>query len=243
MHHSLLHVEELSKTYPSGFTLRIDRLRLETGERVGLVGNNGAGKTTLLLLIQNLLRRDGGQVRMKGRDIRSFDAWRRATASYVGESSLIGFLTAREYWSFVGRAYGMGRDERRNELDRYTDFLGLAEQEQDKLIREFSTGARKKIGLVAAMMVTPTLLLLDEPFAGLDPRSQAILGSTLGDLNREHGTTLFVSSHDLGHVVEVCARIIIVDKGRLVQDAPVCPGSLRDIRSYLTGPYPLRAAQ
>ena len=234
MNHSFLHLENVSKTYPSGFTLKIDRLKIDGEERVGLVGNNGAGKTTLMLLTLGLIRFDGGGVRMNGVDIKRTSKWRRMVASYLGEASLITFLTPTEYWSFVAAAYDTDHIDFARRLRRYEDLHGVSAPDK-RLIREFSAGSRKKIGLVAAMIVRPALLILDEPFAGLDPRSQAALLEALSDLNREYGTTLFVSSHDLGHVVDLSSRIVVLDGGRVAQDAPVCAGSMRDITAYLTG--------
>lgn len=234
MNHALLHVEAVKKTYPSGFTLVVDRLKLDAHERVGLVGNNGAGKTTLLLLSLGLLRRDGGYVRVAGHDVARTGSWRRRTASYLGESSLISFLTPKEYVTFVGKAYDLSRDRIDRRLRRFEDFLGFTRNEERKLIREFSSGNRKKIGLVAAMITEPSLLVLDEPFAGLDPRSQSLLRNALDALNERCGTSLFVSSHDLSHVVEFCKRVVVLDGGRVVQDAPVCSGSLREITALLT---------
>lgn len=237
MNHPLLHLDGVSKTYSSGFTLKVERLKIEAEERVGLVGNNGVGKTTLMLLTLGLLKAGSGQVRMNGIDIRRARKWRRNVSSYLGDSSLLTFLTPFEYWSFIATAYGIQRIDLMRRLRRYDGLHGVAEGEQ-KLIRDFSAGGRKKIGLVAAMIVRPSLLLLDEPFAGLDPRSQVDLLDALDDLNREYGTTLFVSSHDLGHVVDLCSRIVVLDGGRVAQDAPVCVGSLRDIKAYLTGKRP-----
>lgn len=235
MKHPLVHLEEVSKTYPSGFTLKIDRLKIDPMDRVGVVGNNGAGKTTLLLLTLGLLRKDRGRIRISGANILETSEWRRRTASFLGDSSLIPFLTPDEYWSFVGSAYGLRGGEVANRLEMFDDFVEGPTSGKQKLIRDFSTGSRKKIGLTAAMMVHPELLVLDEPFAGLDPRSQVRLRELLAELNERQGTALFVSSHDLIHVVEFCRRIVVVDRGRIMQDAPVCAGSLREITSYLTG--------
>lgn len=229
-----LHIDGLAKTYPAGFTLKISRLKIEAGELVGLVGNNGAGKTTLMLLALGLLARDAGSARIYGVDVAKNGAWRRRTASYLGESSLISFLNPSEYWAFVGAAYGLNGEDVSMRLSAYEDFLRLAVGERRKLIREFSTGTRKKIGLVAAFLARPDFLILDEPFAGLDPRSQSALKEVLDELNRSHGLTLFISSHDLSQLVEICRRIIVLADGRVVQDAPVCAGSLRNLTQYLT---------
>lgn len=234
MKHPLVHLEEVSKTYPSGFTLKIDRLKIDPTHRVGLVGNNGAGKTTLLLLTLGLLQKDRGRIRMSGANICETSEWRRRTASFLGDSSLIPFLTPQEYWSFVASAYGLRGGELANRLKEFDDFVDAPASGKKKLIRDFSTGNRKKIGLTAAMMVQPDLLVLDEPFAGLDPRSQVRLRELLAGLSERKGTALLVSSHDLIHVVEFCRRIVVLDRGRIMQDAPVCAGSLREITSYLT---------
>lgn len=235
----------VQKRYDSDFRLDVVRLEIARRDRLGLVGNNGAGKTTMLLLMLGLLRFQKGDVLLDGDSVRTFSlSWRSKTSSYLSESSLIPFLNPAEYWRFVGDAYGIERDEQLQRLAGYDGFVELAagSKARKKYIRDYSQGNRKKIGLVAAMMVRPSLLVLDEPFTGLDPRSRASLEDLLLALNAEHGTTLVISSHDLVHVVDVSSRILLIEAGRLLFDGASNRETLRFIHDHLTGTRLERAA-
>lgn len=228
------------KGYPSGFVFDVDRLEIRDGERLGIVGNNGAGKTTMLLLLLGLLRPDRGDIRLGGRSVRSFSlSWRSDTASYLGEQSLLPFLSPWEFWQFVGDAYGIDREDRIDRLAEFEAFVGASIRPKSgrKFIRDYSHGTRKKIGLVAAMIVRPRLLVLDEPFTNLDPASRAALEEMLRRLNGEHGTTIVVSSHDLEHLVEVSSRILLIENGRIRFDGVSDGETLGFVRNRLTRRY------
>ena len=236
-------ISDLVKRYDSGFELSVACLEFEAGQRVGLVGNNGAGKTTLLLLLLGLLKPQKGDVRLDGDSVRSFSlTWRSKTASYMDETALIPYLNPGEYWEFVADAYGLSREERVDRLTRFEGFVDLAADREKKYIRDYSQGNRKKIGLVAAMMVRPRLLVLDEPFTSLDPRSRFALENYLTSLNAEYGTTIVASSHDLDHVVTVSSRIVMLESGRVAFDGPSSGETLRFVREHLTGSGLRRAA-
>lgn len=238
-------ISELQKRYSSGFTLSFNRLDVAECERVGLVGNNGAGKTTMLRAMLGLVQFQRGTVLLGGRSVRRFDLrWRVETASYLGEASLLPFLTPIEYWQFVGEAYGIDVGEVSRRLEAFDGFVELADGPtgRKKFIRAYSEGNRKKIGLVAAMMVHPRLLVLDEPFTHLDPRSRMALEAHLLRLNAEQGTTLVISSHDLEHVDAVSSRMLLLEHGRLAFDGASGGGTLESIRRRLTSGYVKRAA-
>lgn len=229
---------DVRKCYHSGFVLDVPNLEIMAGERIGLVGNNGAGKTTLLLLLLGLLRMQRGDILLDGESVRSFSlSWRSKASSYMEESSLIPYLNPWEFWQFVGNAYGLDREERIRRLRDYEGFIELAigAGRRKKYIREYSQGNRKKIGLVAAIMVRPRLLVLDEPFTNLDPRSRVALEDLLLALNARHGSTLFISSHDLENVVEVSGRILLIEDGRIFFDGASGRETLHFVREHLTG--------
>lgn len=239
------HFTEVQKRYPSGFTLNVPKLEIAAGQRVGLVGNNGAGKTTLLLLLLGLLKIQKGDIWLDDTSVRTFSlTWRAKTASYIDETSLIPYLNPWEFWQFVGDAYGLEREERIRRLRDYEGFveLMLGPGGERKYVREYSQGNRKKIGLVAAMMVRPRLLVLDEPFTNLDPRSRVALEDMLLALNTQHGTTLIISSHDLENIVEVSDRILLIEDGKIFFDGASGRETLRFVREHLTGGGLRRAA-
>ncbi|MEX2401548.1 MAG: AAA family ATPase, partial [Rhodothermales bacterium] len=150
---------------------------------------------------------------------------------------LIPFLTPWEFWQFVGDAYGVPREEQRLRLYEFADFVELPShvQRKKKFIRDFSQGQRKKIGLVAAIMVRPRRLVLDEPFTHLDPRSRARFEELVLSLHASHGTATVISSHDLEHVVDVSDRVLLIEEGRILFDGSVDRNTLHVIRTHLTG--------
>ena len=225
-----LTTDALTKRY-DGFELSVPDLSVESGTALGLVGNNGAGKTTFLRLVLDLIRADEGAVRL-GRDYvaDTFD-WKRRTGSYLGPSFLIDFLTPDEYWDFVGQTYDLDEATVSERLSQFNDFyVDEPIGETTKYIRDLSTGNKNKAGLVAAMLPEPDLLVFDEPFASLDPRSQIQLKDLLQERRGE--ATILISSHDLGHVTDVSDRIAILEDGEIVRDEPTDPDTLADLTTY-----------
>lgn len=228
-----IEIQDLEKTYGGPYRLRIPFLSVETGETFGLVGNNGAGKTTLLRLMLDLMRRTAGSVRLDGEDVAGRLDWRKYTGSYIDSGSLLDFLTPDEYFLFVGSIYGMSEREVEEALGPYRSFFtDRVLGQRSRYIRDLSTGNAKKVGLVAAMFIQPRLLVLDEPFANLDPGSQIRLKLLMMQLNMSHGTTLFISSHDLVHVADMCERIGVLDEGQIVRETSTSQSTLEELELY-----------
>lgn len=228
-------VFHLMKRYGQHFALHVPELRIASGEAVGLVGNNGAGKTTFLRLLLDLIHPDDGQVLVDGQNVAKETGWKAHVGSYLDESFLLDFLTPEEFFSFVGSVYEMSPTEIDAALERYKNFL--PEQvlySNQPFIRDLSTGNKKKIGLVAAMFIVPRLLILDEPFANLDPGSQIRLKHLLRNLREEQGTTMLISSHDLGHVTDFCERVTLLDDGQIVRDMTTSDATLQELELYFS---------
>ncbi|MEF8866791.1 MAG: ABC transporter ATP-binding protein [Salinibacter sp.] len=225
-----LETDALTKRYDD-FELSIPELTIEPGTAFGLVGNNGAGKTTFLRLVLDLIRADEGSVRLGGEVVADTFDWKTRTGSYLGSSFLIDFLTPDEYWHFVGQTYelsGAAIDERLAQFDDF--YVDEPIGETTKYIRDLSTGNQNKAGLIAALLPEPDLLVFDEPFASLDPRSQIQLKELLQE--RRGDTTMLISSHDLGHVTDVSDRIAILEAGEIVRDEPTDPDTLEELTRY-----------
>ena len=220
------------KRYGSKTALSVPSWKMEPGEIVGLVGSNGAGKTTFLRLLLDLLGADEGTALINGKSVGNTDFWKRSTGSYLDASFLIDFLTIAEYLRFVGSVYGLENGSVERASERYADILPEGYDDSTRLIRELSTGNAKKVGIVAAMLHRPSLLILDEPFANLDPPSQIRLKKHLQHLARECGTTMLVSSHDLDHVTEICSRVTLVDEGEIVRDDKTSDETLAELKDY-----------
>ena len=225
-----LETDALTKRYDN-FELSIPDLTIEPGTAVGLVGNNGAGKTTFLRLVLDLIRADEGQVRLDGDNVADAFDWKTRTGSYLGPSFLIDFLSPDEYWHFVGQTYDLDEATVNERLSAFDDFyVDEPTGETTKYIRELSTGNQNKAGLIAALLPAPDLLVFDEPFASLDPRSQIQLKELLQERRGE--ATMLISSHDLGHVTDVSDRIAILEAGEIVRDEPTDPDTLEDLTTY-----------
>ena len=197
-----------------------------------MVGNNGAGKTTLFRLILDLIKPTDGDVHIKDAAVALRDEWKAFTGSFLDETFLIEFLTPEEYFSFIANLHGVDDTELASFLSRFESFLNDEVLGKRKYIRDMSKGNQKKIGIVGAMIGAPELLILDEPFANLDPSSQIKLKQILLAEQKINGTTLLISSHDLNHVTEICERIVVLEKGTIVKDITTSETILAELESY-----------
>jgi ABC-2 type transport system ATP-binding protein len=198
-----------------------------------LVGNNGAGKTTLFRLILDLIKADYGYVESEGIDVSKTEDWKRYTGAFIDEGFLIDYLTPEEYFYFVGKMYGLGKEEVDERLKGFERFMNGEVMGQKKLIRNFSAGNKQKVGIISAMLHQPRLLILDEPFNFLDPSSQAVIKQLLKSYNEEQGATVIISSHNLNHTVDVCSRIALMEHGAIIRDINNVDGSAeKELEDY-----------
>jgi len=230
----MITVNNLTKVYNGTKVLDILNLTIGKGESFGLVGNNGAGKTTLFRLILDLIRPQTGQVLSKENDVSKTESWKYYTGSYLDRNFLIDFLTPEEYFEFNGRIHGMSSEDLKAFLSSMEDFFNDEILGKKKFIRDLSKGNQQKIGVAAALMAEPEVIILDEPFNGLDPSSQIRLINMLKKLDDQKDTTILVSSHDLNHVTEVCSRIAILEKGIIVKDLQTNENTLKELQSYFS---------
>ena len=230
----MIRIENLSKQYGDAVVLDIPELTIEAGQRFGLVGNNGAGKTTLFSLLLDLIQPTSGSVHSKEVQVNSSEDWKAYTGSYIDESFLIGFLTPEEYFNFVGGLYGMSPADVSVFLQRFEALFNGEILDSGKYARDMSKGNQKKIGIAAAMLGEPDIIILDEPFANLDPSSQIRLKQLIGELPAEQ--TILISSHDLAHVTEVCQRIVLLERGKVIRDITDAPGrTMEELEAYFAG--------
>ena len=217
----------LIKKFGDKTAVSIPDFSIQQGEMLGLVGNNGAGKTTLFRLILDLLAPTEGRVEVNihqedGTEYTlnpaTCEDWKLYTGSYIDDGFLIEFLTAEEYFNFITKVNNIPEKELHNILDKYKDFIGDEILNQKKLIREFSAGNKQKIGIVGALLNSPRILILDEPFNFLDPSSQNHLKQLLIQYNKETNATIIVSSHNLQHTIEISSRIALMEHGCIIKD-------------------------
>ena len=215
-------IKDLKKTFGEKVAVDIPNLTIHSGELLGLVGNNGAGKSTLFRLILDLIKADTGSVRMYDLNIdvnvAETEVWKDWTGAFVDEGFLIDYLTPDEYFQFIARLTDTNDEQLQEFLAQFQHFMADELAGQKKLIRTLSAGNKQKVGIMAAMLLRPQVLILDEPFNFLDPSSQNAIKHLLKKYNEETGATILVSSHNLQHTVDISNRIVLLEHGKVIHD-------------------------
>ena len=214
----MLTISNLTKSFGTKVAVDIASYTIPQGTMLGLVGNNGAGKTTLFRLILDLLKADEGEVHINHINVSKSEEWKQYTGAFIDDSFLIDYLTPEEYFYFLGRAYGLKKEEVDERLTPFSRFMSGEVLGQKKLIRDFSRGNKQKIGIIGAMIHRPSILILDEPFNFLDPSSQSVIKHLLAEYNKETNATILISSHNLNHTNDVCPRIALLENGIIIRD-------------------------
>ena len=228
----MISVSQLSKNYNGVTVLNIEHLEIPKGESFGLVGNNGAGKTTFFSLLLDLIEPSTGHIRNKNIQVNTSESWKPYTAAFLDESFLIGYLTAEEYFYFIGNLRGRNKADVDALLSKHEEFFNGEILNSKKYLRDLSKGNMKKVGIVAALIGDPEVVILDEPFANLDPTTVNRLKKIIKELADDPNVTVLVSSHDLAHTVEVCNRIVALQKGQVVKDIRTSPETLKELEEF-----------
>ncbi len=216
-------IKDLKKTFGEKVAVDIPELIVRSGEMLGIVGNNGAGKSTLFRLILDLVKADKGNVRMAGIgkngevfdiDVARTEIWKDWTGAFIDDSFLIDYLTPDEYFHFIASLTDTSQEQLQAFLGQFSYFMAGELCGRNKLIRTLSAGNKQKVGIMAAMLLHPQLLILDEPFNFLDPSSQNAMKHMLLDYNKTTHATILISSHNLQHTADISSRIILLEKGK-----------------------------
>jgi ABC-2 type transport system ATP-binding protein len=228
----MIEINQISKVYNGVKVLNVENVSIPKGQSFGLVGNNGAGKTTLFSLLLDLIQPTTGHISSNGIAVHESEDWKPFTSSFIDESFLIGYLTPEEYFYFIGDLRNQSKADVDQLLAEFEDFFHGEILNQKKYLRDLSKGNQKKAGIVAALIGNPEVIILDEPFANLDPTTQIRLKKILKDLSQQKGVSVLVSSHDLMHVTDVCERIVVIDKGEVVKDLATTEATLKELEAY-----------
>jgi ABC-2 type transport system ATP-binding protein len=213
----MIDVDEVTKSFGSTQALAGVSFSVAQGEIVGLLGPNGAGKTTLVRTVATLLRPDSGCVRIGGFDVARQPQRARELIGLAGQSAAVDdLLTGRENLELVGRLYGLARDDRRRRARAALERFDLVEP-SDRLVRTYSGGMRRRLDLAVTLVGRPAVILLDEPTAGLDPRSRRELWELVEQVAGE-GTTVLLTSQYLDEVERLAKRIVVIDRGVIIAD-------------------------
>lgn len=229
---TMIQAKNLTKTYNGVTVLNIPELDIRQGESFGLVGNNGAGKTTFFSLLLDLISPTSGHVINGGVTVNESEDWKPFTASFLDETFLIGYLTPEEYFYFIGELRGQNKADVDALLKKYEEFFNGEILNTRKYIRDFSKGNQKKVGIIATLIGNPKVIVLDEPFANLDPTTQFRLKKIIKELADDPSVTILVSSHDLNHTVEVSDRIVAMHKGEIVKDIMTSAETLKELEEF-----------
>ena len=214
----MITIDKLKKNFGEKVAVDIEHYEINQGDMLGLVGNNGAGKTTLFRIMLDLLKADDGKVIINDVDVSQSEDWKSITGAFIDDGFLIDYLTPEEYFYFIGKMYGLKKEEVDERLIPFERFMSGEVIGHKKLIRNYSAGNKQKIGIISAMLHYPQLLILDEPFNFLDPSSQSVIKHLLKKYNEEHNATVIISSHNLNHTVDVCPRIALLEHGTIIRD-------------------------
>jgi len=231
----MISTSNLSKTYNGVTVLNIENLEIPKGQSFGLVGNNGAGKTTYFSLLLDLIQPSSGYIKNNEVLVHESEDWKPFTSSFIDESFLIGYLTAEEYFYFIGELRGQNKSDVDALVSQFEDFFHDEILGKKKYLRDLSKGNQKKAGIVAALIGNPEVIILDEPFANLDPTTQIRLKSIIKNLAEKQGVTVLISSHDLLHVTDVCERIVVLEKGEIVKDLATSTETLKELEAHFAG--------
>jgi len=231
----MITAQNLTKKYGSQIVLNIENLEIPKGQSFGLVGNNGAGKTTFFSLLLDLIKPTSGHIISHEVQVDKSEAWKPFTSSFIDETFLIGYLTPEEYFYFIGELRQQNKADVDALLANFQDFFHGEILGQKKYLRDLSKGNQKKAGIVSSFIGNPEVVILDEPFANLDPTTQIRLKQIIKELADQQGVTVLVSSHDLMHVTDVCERIVVLNKGEIVKDIQTSAETLRELEIFFAG--------
>ena len=208
-----VNINNLTKNYGDKTAVSIPVFSMSDNEIVGLVGNNGSGKTTFFRLLTDLVKADTGEVSLNGVDPTQSESWK--------------------HFDFIASISDVDKESLEQTLQQFENFMVGEILGQKKLIRDLSAGNKQKVGIIAAMLTHPQFLILDEPFNFLDPTSQNALKAILSKFGQREGTTVIVSSHNLQHTIDISTRIVLLEKGLIINDfKTVDTAAIRELENY-----------
>lgn len=216
----MLEIQHLTKRYGSKVAVDDLTLHIRPGEICGFIGHNGAGKTTTIKACCGILPFDSGEILVGGVSVRKDPiACKRQLAYLPDNPDLYDFMTGVKYLNFIGDVFGVSQAERRERIGRYGEMFELA-QDLGQPISAYSHGMKQKLAIISALLHQPKLLILDEPFVGLDPKATHLLKGVMGELCQAGGA-IFFSTHVLEVAERLCHQVAIIKNGRLVAKGPM----------------------
>jgi len=212
---AIIEIQQLSKHFGKRAAVNNISLSVEQGEIFGLVGPNGAGKTTIMRMLVTLLQPDHGEIRIGGYSVRKDPREVRRLLGYMPDVfGVYGEMSVQEYLDFFGACYGIHPAQRASLIKDLLELVDIGHRRED-MVDTLSTGLKQRLGLARVLIHDPSVLVLDEPASGLDPRARVEIRELLREVARL-GKTILFSSHILADVAELCTRVGIMEDGKLV---------------------------
>ena len=212
----MLEIKNLTKKYGDKVAVNKLNLKIEAGEIYGFIGRNGAGKTTTLKSIVGILKFDEGEIFIDGLSIKDNPLECKKIISYIPDNpDIYEFMTGTKYLNFIADIFGIDEKEREEKIDKYATMLEIKD-DLGQLVSSYSHGMRQKLAVISAWIHSPKLILMDEPFVGLDPKASF----TLKEMMREHcenGGAIFFSTHVLDVAEKLCDKVAIIKSGKLIK--------------------------
>lgn len=222
----MLKIENLTKVYGDKKAVDDLSLHIAPGEIYGFIGHNGAGKTTTLKSVAGILQFDSGEIYINGRSIKEQPLECKKDIAYIPDNpDLYDFMSGIKYLNFIADIFDVGAEERAERIRKYADTFELTESLAEP-IAAYSHGMKQKLAIIAAWLHTPRLIIMDEPFVGLDPKAAHILKKMMRE-ECDNGGAIFFSTHVLEVAEKLCDKVAIIKAGRLIRS-----GTMEEVKGY-----------
>ena len=216
----MLRIENLTKVYGQHKAVDSLSLHIAPGEIYGFIGHNGAGKTTTLKACCGILRFDDGEIYINGKSIKEEPVACKRDIAYIPDNpDLYEFLSGIKYLNFIADIFGVSKHEREERINKYADMFELT-GDLAQPISAYSHGMKQKLAIISALIHSPKLLIMDEPFVGLDPKAAHILKGLMRELC-DNGGAIFFSTHVLEGAEKLCDKVAIIKNGKLIVSGPM----------------------
>lgn len=220
----MLNIQHLTKIYGEKKAVDDLSLHIAPGEIYGFIGHNGAGKTTTIKACCGILQFDQGEILIDGLSIRQKPLQCKAKIAYIPDNpDLYEFMTGIRYLNFIADIFGVSADDRRERIHRYADLFELTPSLAQS-VSAYSHGMKQKLAIISAWLHNPQLIIMDEPFVGLDPKASHLLKEMMREVCRQGGA-IFFSTHVLEVAEKLCDKVAIIKSGRLIRS-----GTMEEVR-------------
>lgn len=220
----MLKIEQLTKIYGEKKAVDDLSLHIRPGEIYGFIGHNGAGKTTTIKACCGILNFEEGNIQIDGISVKENPLECKKKLAYIPDNpDLYDFMTGIRYLNFIADIFGVNANDRQERIHKYADMFELT-QDLAQTISTYSHGMKQKLAIISALIHEPKLIIMDEPFVGLDPKASHLLKETMHELCAT-GTAIFFSTHVLEVAEKLCDKVAIIKEGRLI-----CSGTMEEVK-------------